>query len=360
MPEPQEPKVVPALAETLAHLLKLPGELVLLIVRGIYLRWRQADLQRRNGFRVGIVLLLGLGSLAWSQELYLPSVPRRDLVRLLENHCWVTYDPTGIDPRSGAEPTAASIRRDLSRIRSAGFTGVVTFSSRGSFARIPSIAKTEQLAVIMGVWSPGDVGELRNAISQREFADGYCVGHDGLDKRDGYVLEDLGKAIALLKRRTRRPVTTSEEVRFYQNPALLRLGDWLFPDAHSSLLDAESRSLQAGSQRATGSIVVLAKEISTASAEADRPLMLKMVAFPWNGLDGASLESQRACFDDFLQALRSPQQGIAVRPAVVIHSAFDLPWKQGYPFYEWDPYTGVLNADGSPRPAARVIAARCP
>jgi exo-beta-1,3-glucanase (GH17 family) len=347
------------LAEIIAGIFRLPLRLVVGVIDGFNTRWSQVDRQRRMGFRAGVMALLGLISLAWWNEVYVPSTSKRELARLLEGHCWVTYDPTALDPRRGTEPTTPSIRRDLRRIRAAGFTGVVTFSSRGGFAQIPRIAKSENLAVIMGVWSPADVGELRRAIAQQEFADAYCVGHDGLDKRDGYALEDLEKAILLLKRRTMRPVTTSEEVRFYMNPALSRLGDWLFPDIHISLLNASSQSLRQASGRGLGPIVDLTRRISAVAAETERPLMLKMVTFPWNGFEGASLENQRDNFDRFLEALRSPEQGIAARPAVVIHSAFDLSWKNGYPFYDWDPYTGVLDTDGSSRPATQVIVARC-
>jgi exo-beta-1,3-glucanase (GH17 family) len=270
----------------------------------------------------------------------------------------VTYDPVGWNPYFGPEPSPASIRRDLQRIHNTGFTGIVTFSSRGGLARVPRIAKTERLAVIMGVWNPADVGELREAIAQHAFADAYCVGHDGLNKPNGYTIEDLEKAVALLKRRTSLPVTASEEVRLYKDPALLRLGDWLFPDIHVSLLDASGR-LQQNPSSNLDTPVDLARKISVISAEVGRPLMLKMVTFPWQGVEGGSIENQSESFDHFLEILRSPEQAFAARPALAFHSAFDLPWKTQYPFYEWDPYTGVLNADGTPRPAARTIVARC-
>lgn len=357
--EPRDP-ATDSIARFLAPLVRLPVEWVRAIVGGFLVRWPQADILRRNGFRTAVVVVLGLGALAWREEVHVPTVSRHDVVRLLHEHCWVTYDPRDLDPLLHAEVSSASIRDDLAHIRAAGFTGIVTFGSRGGLARIPRIAKAQRLAVIMGVWSPGDVGEIRNAIAQRDFADAYCVGHDGLGQRGGYEIEELRRAIALVKRRTHRPVSTSEEVRLYEDPALQRLGDWLFPDIHVSLLNAAARSVPEDPEQGFQSIVQLARRISAIAAQTDRPLMLKMVTFPWQGTANASALGQRESFARFLEELRSPERGSAVRPAIVIHSAFDLPWKTDDPFYPWDPYTGVLDADGAARPAARAIAALCP
>jgi hypothetical protein len=335
------------LAEIIASLFRIPLYPVRLFLAWFRSHWTQPhDSQRRRGFRILVAILVGVGALIEWRDLYVPAIDKPALVDLLNGHCWVTYDPTSWDPFSGIEASPATIHTDLRRIREAGFTGIVTFGSKGSLSLIPRIAKSEHLAIIMGVWYPRDVGELRQAIAQHSFVDAYCVGHDGLDKAGGYTIDELSKAILLLKRRTRRPVSTTEEVRRYKDPRLLTMGDWLFPDIHVSLLERAS--------------VDLGKAISATAAAAGRPLMFKMVTFPWQGAEGASLETQAQFYEHFMETIRDPEQPFAVRPSLVYHSAFDESWKIGYPFYEWDPYAGILNQDGRPRPAARAIISRCP
>jgi hypothetical protein len=35
----------------------------------------------------------------------------------------------------------------------------------------------------------------------------------------------------------------------------------------------------------------------------------------------------------------------------ILHGAFDSPWKNWGTFREWDPYTGLFERSGQPRPA---------
>ena len=102
----------------------------------------------------------------------------------------------------------------------------------------------------------------------------------------------------------------------------------------------------------------MAREIVKLAKQHDRPLMLKMVTFPWDGAEGASVEKQAEFFSVFLEALRDPEVGLPGRMAMMVNGAFDLPWKKGYPFYPWDRYTGLLESDGTPRPAVREILQR--
>lgn len=370
---------------------------------GLKARWvQQADLPLRTGFRTGMVALLLLGAIATRQErVWTDVVPRlaEPELHFLRDNCWITYDPTtidplasasaprsilpggrftgalaelnedlywaihsptGLDPGCGAGPLTWSIRRDLRRIRAAGFTGIVTFGSNGVLACIPRIAKAERLAVIMGVWNPNDAGELRRAIAQQNFVDGYCVGHDGLDKAGGYDIKELAKAVSLIQSRTGRPATTSEGVGYYAQAALRRIGDWFFPDVQYSVDAGDSRE-------ALDIVVSSAKKLAENAAAMQRPLMLKMVTFPWRLSADAMLHDKRkalagqaAQFDDFLDRLQLARQGLAVRPSGVVHSAFDMPWKTDPKLFQsWDPYTGVLELDGTERPAVRAITRHC-
>lgn len=360
--EPKEPDSRrSSLINLFANLLRVPVVLVELLLDWTRSGWRHPDLNHRRGFRALAGVVLAVAALAWWRDIYIPAVDRADLVQLLQASCWVTYDPPSRNPLLEIEATSSSIRDDLHRIHKAGFTGVVTFGSQGSLNLIPQLAKSERLAVIVGLWDPGNIGEVRRAIEQQRFADAYCVGHDGLDRRGGYTFEALKRTIQLVKRRTRRPVATTEEVRRYKDPRLLGLGDWYFPDIHVSLVTGSPyNGTQLDRAMPHDSSLELAKSISVIAAAAERPLMLKMITFPWRGAPRASLDSQAGSYARFLDSIRDPEQPFAARPSVVIHSAFDLHWKIRYPYYEWDLYTGVLAEDGRPRPAMREITQRCP
>lgn len=305
-----------------------------------------------------LLVLLLLAFLIYHSELRHPAVDRRELTDLLNRGCWVTYDPRAFDPVTNPNPSLSSMRKDLKMIRKIGFSGVVTFSSRGTLSEIPRLAKEMRLNVIMGIWDPGDDKEVRVAIRQARYADAYCVGHNGLDHPDGYDFEQLESAILHVKRRTGRPATTSEEARSYNVARIAGLGDWLFPDVHLSLLEplAPARvDLKRDLDLGLGSIQTVAQ----VAQQAHKPLMLKMVSYPWLGAENASRENQASFFAGLLEEIRSTERRLPLPAGVAIHSAFDLPWKRSPPFYSWDTYTGVIEPYGAPRPASIKILARC-
>lgn len=279
--------------------------------------------------------------------------------KLLYARCWVCYDPTGYNPNPDCarRPDDASMGRDLERIRAAGFTGIVTSDSGRGLSSIPRIAKEQGLAVIAGVWNPAEEGAWSGAVELRDHIDAYCVGHNNLGK--AYSRDLLIDTVNRLRSESQRPVTTSEEIRMYRHDENVRaLGDWLFPDCHVSLRPRPGAAPAVDVERNVESCLSLAREIVGLAGKGSRPIMLKMVTFPWAGAAGASLDRQAEFFALFLEALRDPESGLPVRVAIAASSAFDIPWKQGHPFYSWDPYTGLLGDDGTPRPAVREIVSR--
>jgi class 3 adenylate cyclase/exo-beta-1,3-glucanase (GH17 family) len=295
---------------------------------------------------------------ACSKDRHLNEQIRRNLGRLLRGQCWVGYDPSTFDPLVCPKPALASIQADLESIRAAGFTGVVTFCSRGTLAEIPSLAKGLGLAVIMGVWDASDPHEVELAIERANSVDAYCVGHNGL-RDDRYLFEDVEAAMREIREQTEKPVSTSEEVRFYrENQNLAALGDWLFPDIHLSLQAKLNAGLYPEVEHRVEQSLALAREVATFGQRYRRPLALKLLVFPWKGAQGVSLELQRSFFAQALDRLSSPEVGLNVPTAYVAHSAFDAPWKQRVPFHPWDPYTGLLEADGTARPAVCEIVQR--
>ncbi|MFN0206997.1 MAG: toll/interleukin-1 receptor domain-containing protein [Planctomycetota bacterium] len=282
-----------------------------------------------------------------------------EITRLLHSRHWLGYDPTQYNPNpdSAHWPTEESIYNDLGHIHAAKFTGVITFGCKNSLSLIPSLAKERGLAVIAGVWNPADEKECQSALAQSEHVDAYCVGHNNLGKT--YQRDTLDHTVSWLRNQSQRPVTTSEEIRIYRgDDDLCTMGDWLFPDCHVSLRPHPGAAAIADVERAIKGYSALAHEITTIAKQYRRPLMLKMVTFPWAGIVGASLERQAEFFAVFLEALRDPEFGLSGRVALMYNSAFDVPWKNGHPFYPWDVHTGLLELDGSPRPAVSQIISR--
>jgi len=283
----------------------------------------------------------------------------------IKGHRWITYDPLGDldlihDERldlssSKVEP----IRKELSWIRQAGFDGIITFSSKGGMRLIPQLAKEQGLSVIMGVWNPRDTEEIIAAISQSSYVDAYCVGHDGWAERR-YSFDELANAIGYVRFHTWRPVTTTERLDFYfAHSELLSIGDWIFPDAHVSIKEGIN-IYRADAQRDTRQVIEWSKLIAARPEREGKPILLKMIAYPVNGISNASLQEQSSFFISLFEIRRDVMSELPADVSVSIHSAFDIPWKTGWPFYEWERYTGLLDRDGTPRPAAREIVMRSP
>jgi len=162
--------------------------------------------------------------------------------------------------------------------------------------------------------------------------------------------------------RTGRPVSTTERLRRYvDDRRLLRLGDWVFPDCHVSLrADASigEGQLRSGAASDAAKTCEAAVQIAGLDAGGRRPVLLKMIAYPSAGIEKASLVEQNRFFKLLLEQKRETMSAWPSDVYVSFHSAFDMPWKVGWPFYEWDPHTGLFNEDGTPRLAVEVITTR--
>lgn len=152
---------------------------------------------------------------------------------------WVAYSSPNPNPQQGFyQPTPGTMYEDLRTLRKAGFTGLVTYSSFGVMGdEFVTIAESLGYhGLIMGVWDPTNVGELKNAknASSSSILLGYTIGNEGFDRRrDRYTVSELCAAIIDLRSATGRPVTTSEEIDdYYSRPELLMIGDWYFPNVH--------------------------------------------------------------------------------------------------------------------------------
>jgi hypothetical protein len=290
-----------------------------------------------------------------------PATDPAHLAYLLNDTCWVHYDPYGMDldaDRVEVYPTAESVAVDLDLVRKAGFTGVCTPSCNGVMAEVPRLAQERGLKVIASVKNPADAAELGRAISAREHVDAYCLGSNQLLAT--YTVDTLRAAIDRVKRETGRPATTSEyAVRYEADERLAALGDWLFPDAHVTVKDTPTGPPVVDVGRDVEVVMAATRAVLPHAQKTGRPILFRNVTYPHAGATGASRAEQARFFRTLLARLNDPHQGYPVRVGVVVHSVFDCPWKRGKPFEVWDPFSGLLVVDrAAVSTAADVQAAR--
>lgn len=266
----------------------------------------------------------------------LPSAsPAVVVAGLFERVTFVCYSPSTANPLKQVEATPEEVEADLIELQADGFNGLVTYSAEGVLgADLVGLAAEHGFSLIVGVWDPLDVAELDAAIalsgSSRVLA--YCVGNEGLDKR--YTLPELSTAIATLRERTGKPVTTTEEFGDYQAAQLLELGDWVFPNVHPYF--ANMTSPQSAVAWTQGAYEDLAERAQ------GRFVCFKEVGLPTAGDAGLSEQGQQAYYEGLARS--------AVR--FCYFEAFDLPWKDHLPV---EPHWGLHQNDRAPKRMALVL-----
>ncbi|GAB4503797.1 MAG: hypothetical protein Fur0043_07890 [Anaerolineales bacterium] len=245
---------------------------------------------------------------------------------------WVAYS----SPTPAASLTAETIARDLLALKQAGFSGLVTYGSLGKMG-MPFLDIAQEVGfegVIMGIWSPGSQGELRNArqAAALPIVMGYSIGNEGLYQlRERYSLQELCHAIASLREDTAKPVATSEEIDDYLlYPELRLVGDWLFPISHS-YWHAVKYALPAVKWQQV--------YYAALSEKTNRFILLKEVGLPSAGAYGLS-EANQELFYRELAKTEIP---------FVYFEAFDQPGKT---FSSVEPHWGLFHANRTPKALA--------
>ena len=244
---------------------------------------------------------------------------------------WVAYFPTNADPRRGVEPSRVSIEADLVLLRKAKFTGLVTYGSSGIIGReLPAIAEAAGFrGLIVGVWDPKSAEEIATAkaAAKSMIVLGYCVGNEGLPGR--YSMNELSASIQDLRETTGKPVTTAEQIEDYDNPELLRLGDWVFPTVHPYF----HRQLDPGN-----AVRWTANAYARLKGKSDRFVLFKEVGLPTAGDPKENLtETNQDTY--YAELAKTPVR-------FVYFEAFDLPWKNHLPV---EPHWGLFRSDRSPK-----------
>jgi exo-beta-1,3-glucanase (GH17 family) len=269
------------------------------------------------------------------------SIPAQppDLARQIATRRWIAYAPTNYNPevRPPKLPPAGSIEADLIVLRRAGFDGLVTYS-----ASLPEIVDTAEKvgfkAVLLGIWDPAsdDEARLAQASARRDVVLGLICGNEGLMFRR-YTAEVLKRGMEFLKKLTGKPISTTEVIEsFYTKPELVEWSDFLTVNAHPYF----------HSKRIPREAVdwTIASWARLRDRIPDKPILFKEVGLPTAGERGLSESAQAQYYTLLLQT----------EVQFVFFEAFDTLFKRGAVEQSW----GLFHADRTPKPAAKVLAAK--
>jgi exo-beta-1,3-glucanase (GH17 family) len=247
----------------------------------------------------------------------------------------VAYQPRGFrEVPSVVYPTEAEVKADLALLRATGFRGLVTYGAADVLANVPQLAREAGFdgMIVMGIWDPTSREELDAALAQAKFVDGFGIGNEGLSRR--YTRGELSAAMALVRARSGRPVTTSERLDRYVAGSdaawLIDHSDWIFPIAHP---------YWAGYRDPAGASRWIVTHYDYLTAAAGKRVILKEFGFPSAGDPCCGERDQAELFE------RASASGIEF----FFFEAFDQPFKAGSAV---EGHWGLFDAEGSPK---RVI-----
>lgn len=296
-------------------------------------------------------------------------VPAAPVLNALSaSRSWVVYSPSGSDG-NGTHVTDASITSDLHKLRSEGFTGVVSYEMTDAYKNLPKIAKSVGFTyVIAGIYNVGNAQEEINAEAAVAYVDAYVVGNEGL--QDGrYDWQQLTGAIAYLRSHLSiaRPITTTETSNQYSLTAahgreLLQGGgstpltkpvfDWVFPNIQP-WFDPNNPN-HVVSQAVANAVSIYTTIYTSAQAlNPGRIVVAKEIWWPGGvpNVPNATVAMQGTFFT---QLANTPVR-------FCWGESFNQPWKanSGPPLErQGGPYFGLHYADGTPKafvPALQAI-----
>lgn len=262
-------------------------------------------------------------------------------IQKISSLCWIGYAPSQFDPRNQFYPSIEDIKADLTVLKKNGFNGVITFGAEKSLRQIPKVAKEIGFeGVIMGIWDPASDEEIESAITAKQYVDGYCVGHMGLNKN--YGLKTLKSTITKIKKHTQKQVTTSEGIDAYTTKSpLIQLSDWIFPDSRiywQNEKDTHPRRIYSALLKGYERLVGLS----------DKPVLLKIVGYPTKGFAKVTENQQVDLFKLLLKNAGHPSE----RLRFAYFEAFDQPWKT---WHSVEAHWGVFNNDRTPKAGVGYI-----
>ncbi len=259
---------------------------------------------------------------------------------------WVAYSPTHYNPNRGIQPNEHEVRADLELLKKHGFQGIVTYGCSGSLATyVPKVANELGMKVIVGVWNPKDLkpgSEVQNAanlVASNPAVLAVTIGNEGLrdkykmwdPKHMNYSLDEVKAAIATVRARTTKPITSSQQWKSYTEEDFRNVCDFMFPTIHPYWEHVYNP--KAGADFTVSHIQTI-KNVS-----GNKIVIPKEVGYPTAGnTDGCTEKTQKDYYDDLA---KNPYK-------FVYFEAFDQPWKNEN-MNGTEPHWGIFTKDRSPK-----------
>jgi exo-beta-1,3-glucanase (GH17 family) len=243
---------------------------------------------------------------------------------------WICYNPSDSKPEQGQYAGPSSVRADLAALRAARFTGLITYACGPPTLRavVPLAEEAGFEGLILGIWNPLDEAECAEArtLARQDIVLGLCAGNEGLGRR--YRYEELVHAIDRLRSATRKPVTTTEEVKDYLEPRVLHLGDWVFPNAHP---------VYHGRNTLDPAIRWTVGAFKDVRHRAGRFVWFKEVGWPSGGGEAFTAVAQQSYYAALVED----------NVTFAYFEAFDQNWKT---WRACEPHFGLFDAERGPKP----------
>ena len=275
----------------------------------------------------------------------------------------IAYVPAGFDPRTpagGAWP-AERIRADLAALRPA-LDGLVLYDFRPDLTPIilEQAVALDYRAVLLGIWDPRSDAEIAGTAAlvarwRERLALAVVIGNEGIND-NRYGIADLARARDRLRALTgldgtALPLSTSEPSGDYGWPPLLAFGDFLAPNIHPGI-DQANLAPQAA-------VAWVHRRAEAIARAAGRPVLVKETGLPNGGREGFSPERQAAFWTAWLAAGRlqpidPPRLFVSFAAAF---EAFDAPWKSEELRDPMEGRWGLMSIERRPYPAFAAWAA---
>ena len=269
-----------------------------------------------------------------SMPLFSKTTPK-NIKDIFKEYKWIAYSPSEYSPGQEAKLTVESIVKDLELLRSCGFNALLTYTSVKILSEIPLLARQNGFdAVIMGVWDPDNPIEIENAIKKKDYADGYCIGNEGLHFKR-YNPEVVEQRMKEIRQATGRPVTTSEPLDIIMNSqyhSMLKECDFLFVIAHFFFdSNLNSKNPKDGVKWVKSMFSEIKSRLGF-----KKPIIFKEVGYPTGG-EGWADEKRQSEFFSLIERIKIP---------FCYFEAFDQPWKIDL---EVEPFWGLFKNDRTPK-----------
>ena len=269
-----------------------------------------------------------------------PSLARADggLAEILRETRWISFAPTTYEPnRSPAVlPSDDSLRLDLATLRSAGFTGLITYGT--DVQAVPRIAEALGFQhMVLGIWDPFNARELEAAVkavrSHDRLITGVIVGNEGL-LNGRYTVDEICAVMGRVRKMTGKPVSTTEPVDLIlSEPKIAQCSTFVTVNAHP-FFSNQKRPPEAVQW-------TLEAWAAVRGQYPERPILFKEVGLPTSGDVGMSETAQ----NDYYVRL--------ARTAVLFSyfEAFDARFKDGPIEQSW----GLWHSDRTPKLIVRFL-----